>query len=143
MKNVIDTGLVCFKLPFDRGTEEICFNPNDTEFFSRIRRMFDRIGEIYKKAQEEYSKEGLKSVEQLEISENANNEIKKRKRRFNLFIRTKRYTQFGEKYENIFKQHKYECVQNQVVLTNTSAKIIREYTKSNRFTYITGFIPVK
>ena len=47
------------------------------------------------------------------------------------------------KYENIFKQHKYECVQNQVVLTNTSAKIIREYTKSNRFTYITGFIPVK
>ena len=53
MNNVIDTGLVSFKLPFDRGTEEIFFNPNDTDFFSRIRRMFDRIGEIYKKAQEE------------------------------------------------------------------------------------------
>ena len=77
MKNIIDTGLVGFKLPFDRGTEEIFFNPNDTEFFSRVRRMFDRIGEIYKKTQEEYAREGIKTIEQLEISENANNEIKK------------------------------------------------------------------
>ena len=73
----------------------------------------------------------------------ANYEIKKRKRRFNLFIRTKRYTQLGEKYENILKQQQYECVQNQIVLTNTSARIIRENVKSNRFTYLTGFIPVK
>ena len=77
MNNIIDTGLVGCKLPFDRGTEEIFFNPNDTEFFSRVRRMFDRIGEIYKKAQEEYAKESIKTIEQLEISENANNEIKK------------------------------------------------------------------
>lgn len=77
MNKVIDTGLVGFKLPFDRGMEEIFFNPNDTDFFSRVRRMFDKIGEIYKNSQNEYAREGITTIEQLEVSEKANEEIKK------------------------------------------------------------------
>ena len=34
-KKIIDTGLVEFVLPFDRGEEKIYFNPNDVEFFVR------------------------------------------------------------------------------------------------------------
>jgi len=51
----------------------------------------------------------------------ATSQIKKRKKRFGLFVRTKRYTNIGEKYEEQFMQNNFECVQNQIVLTNSSA----------------------
>ena len=63
----------------------------------------------------------------------ANKEIKKRKNRFNLFIKTKKYTQLGEKYEQFCKENQYLCIQNQVVLTNSSAKIIKNSAKTRRF----------
>ena len=50
-KKIIDTGLVEFKLPFDRGTEKIYFNPNDVEFFVRLSDMINSISGLY----DEYS----------------------------------------------------------------------------------------
>lgn len=65
--------------------------------------------------------------------------IKKRQKEFNLFIKTKKYTQLGEKYEQLFMEHRFECVQNQIVLTNSSAKIIKERVSTGRFTILNRF----
>ena len=66
----------------------------------------------------------------------ANKKIQKRNKNFNLFIKTKKYTHSGEQYEKEFLERKYECVQNQVVLTNSSAKIIKETERSGKFTVL-------
>jgi len=71
----------------------------------------------------------------------AYDKIKKRNSDFNLFVRTKRYTKLGETYENIFKENKYECAQNQIVLTNSSAKIIKETVPSGKYTVLSNFCP--
>ena len=55
------------------------------------------------------------------------------------FIKTKKYTQLGEKYEQLFMEHRFECVQNQIVLTNSSAKIIKDKVRSGRFTILNQF----
>lgn len=65
--------------------------------------------------------------------------IKKRQKEFNLFIKTKKYTQLGEKYEQLFMEHRFKCVQNQIVLTNSSAKIIKERVSTGRFTILNRF----
>jgi len=65
-----------------------------------------------------------------------NSKIKKRNKNFALYIKTKKYTHSGEQYEKEFMERKYECVQNQVVLTNSSAKIIREAERSGKFTVL-------
>ena len=72
----------------------------------------------------------------------ANNQIKKRISRYNLYIKTKKYTQLGEKYEQEFKSRNFECVQNQIVLTNSSAKIIKDPARSGRFTILSQFCGV-
>lgn len=66
-------------------------------------------------------------------------QIQKRRKQFNLFIRTKKYTQLGDKYEQEFIKNKFECIQNQIVLTNSSAKIIKETVRSGRFTILSQF----
>ena len=76
----------------------------------------------------------MKSVIDFGISR-----IKKRQKEFNLFIKTKKYTQLGEKYEQLFMEHRFECVQNQIVLTNSSAKIIKERVSTGRFTILNRF----
>ena len=53
---------------------------------------------------------------------------------------TKKYTQTGEKYEQILMEHKLECVQTQVVLTNTSARIIKDKVTSKRFIMLNQFL---
>ena len=63
------------------------------------------------------------------------NQIKKRRQEFSLYIKTKKYTQLGEKYEQEFIRKNFECVQNQIVLTNTSARVIRT-APSGRFTIL-------
>lgn len=68
-------------------------------------------------------------------------QIKKRKTKFALFIRTKRYTQLGEKQERTLSENGFECVQNQVVLTNSTAKVLKEHSKSTKFTVISDFCP--
>lgn len=70
-------------------------------------------------------------------------QIKKRKKRFGLFVRTKRYTNLGEKYETQFLQNGFECVQNQIVLTNSSARVLRESTENVKYTVLTDFLPSK
>ena len=71
-----------------------------------------------------------------EVIAYANYQIHKRKRRYNLFITTKKYTQTGEKQEQDFITRNYECVQNQIVLTNSSAKIIKNTESSGKYTVI-------
>lgn len=66
-------------------------------------------------------------------------QIRKRQKNFNLFIKTKKYTQLGEKYEQLFMDHRFECVQSQIVLTNSSAKIIKDRVRSGKFTILNQF----
>lgn len=74
-KNIIDTGLVEFELPFDRGTEKIYFNPNDVEFFVRLTDMIKTISEMYDNLADEYEKE-KDDFGKLEIIHNLNEKIK-------------------------------------------------------------------
>ena len=69
--------------------------------------------------------------------------IKKRKKKFGLYIRTKRYTSFGEAYDKQFIENGYECVQNQVVLTNSSAKVLKEDVTERKYTVLGDFTPTK
>jgi len=66
-------------------------------------------------------------------------QIKKRQKNFNLYIKTKKYTQLGEKYEQEFLDKKFECVQNQVVLTNSSARIIKQTEHTGKFVILNQF----
>lgn len=68
-------------------------------------------------------------------------QIKKRKKKFGLFVRTKRYTNIGDKQENVFKQNGYECVQNQIVLTNSSMRVLKEKSQSTKYTVLGDFCP--
>ncbi len=70
-------------------------------------------------------------------------QISKRQKNFNLYIRTKKYTQLGERDEKYFMENKFECVQNQIVLTNSSAKIIRENVHTGQFTILSQFCSVR
>lgn len=67
-------------------------------------------------------------------------QIRKRKKRFGLFIKTKNYANDGKIQEELFEQNGFECVQNQIVLTNSSAKILKENMKAHKYTVITDFI---
>lgn len=74
-KNIIDTGLVEFKLPFDRGTEKIYFNPNDIDFFIRLTDMINSISGMYDDLADEYEKTE-DNFEKLEIIRKLNGRIK-------------------------------------------------------------------
>ena len=49
----------------------------------------------------------------------------------------------GESYEEKFKEAKYECVQNQIVLTNSSAKVLKEKIKSPKYIALSDFTPTR
>jgi hypothetical protein len=49
----------------------------------------------------------------------------------------------GDKQENLFMQNKFNCVQNQFVLTNSSAKILEETSNTGKFTVLGEFCPTK
>lgn len=74
-KNIINTGLIEFELPFDRGTEKIYFNPNDIEFFIRITDMINSISGMYDDLADEYEKTE-DNFEKLEIIRKLNSKIK-------------------------------------------------------------------
>ena len=74
-KNIIDTGLVEFELPFDRGTEKIYFNPNDVEFYIRLTDMINSISGMYDDLSDEYEKTE-DNFEKLEIIRRLNGKIK-------------------------------------------------------------------
>lgn len=71
----------------------------------------------------------------------ASSQIKKRKQRFGLFVKTKRYMNSGENYEQKFIQNGFECVQNQIVLTNSSARVLKDTSKSGKYTVLSDFCP--
>jgi hypothetical protein len=71
----------------------------------------------------------------------SSDQIKKRKKKFGLFVKSKRYLNIGEKYEEQFKQNGYECVQNQIVLTNSSAKVLRASSNNPKFVGLGNFCP--
>ena len=73
------------------------------------------------------------------IIEFAKYKIQKRKKNAKIFIKSKRYTQNGEQFEQEFLNNKYECVRNQVVLTNSSAKIIKNTEGAKKFTVLNQF----
>jgi hypothetical protein len=73
--DVIDTGLVEFVLPFDRGEEKIYFNPNDVEFFIRLTEMINSISGMYDDLAVEYEKTE-DNFEKLEIIRKLNGKIK-------------------------------------------------------------------
>ena len=73
----------------------------------------------------------------------ATDQIKKRKKRFGLFIKTKRYTNTGEKLEQRFMENGFECVQNQIVLTNSSATILKNNSSTGRYTVLSDLCPSK
>lgn len=63
-------------------------------------------------------------------------QISKRNKQFNIFIKTKKYTQIGATKEQEFLKKKFKCVQNQIVMTNSSAKIIRSQERVGKFTVL-------
>lgn len=71
----------------------------------------------------------------------AYSKISKRKKRFGLFVKTKRYSTLGEKYETQFSKNGFECVQNQIVLTNSSARVLKNECKTGKFTVLSDFCP--
>lgn len=71
----------------------------------------------------------------------ASNKIKKRKNKFGLFVRTRRYNNLGDRLETKFLENGYKCVQNQIVLTNSSARILKEPTKGLKYTVLSDFAP--
>lgn len=70
----------------------------------------------------------------------AYNKIQKSNKEFNLLFKTKKYTQQGENFEKMLSEQKFECVQSQVVLTNSSAKIIKEPVKAGHFVMLNQFL---
>jgi hypothetical protein len=74
-KKIIDTGLVEFILPFDRGEEKIYFNPNDVDFFIRLTDMINNISGMYDDLADEYEK-AEDNFEKLEIIRKLNDKIK-------------------------------------------------------------------
>ena len=74
-KKILDTGLVEFELPFDRGTEKIYFNPNDIDFFIRLTDMIDNISNLYTDMENEYDA-STDVKEKMEILRRLNENIK-------------------------------------------------------------------
>ena len=67
------------------------------------------------------------------------NKVQRRKKDANLYIKTKKYTSLGEKYEKEFMEKGMECVKNQIVLTNSTAKIIKNSERTKKFTVLNQF----
>ncbi|MCQ2754283.1 MAG: hypothetical protein MJ231_04450 [bacterium] len=76
-----------------------------------------------------------------EIISFATAQIKKRKSRFGMYIRSQRYNTFGDKYEDKFITNGFERVQNQIVLTNSSARVLKENVKTGKYTVLSNFCP--
>jgi len=69
------------------------------------------------------------------------NKIKRRNKKFGLFVRTKKYTNLGENYDKTFMEKGFECIQNQNLLTNSSARVLKVEEKTGKFTAIGDFCP--
>ena len=134
-----------FKEPFFRGLtyfEEykyIIQNPQTLEALGFIIiRTFDNENYVVDIIKNDWAKIDINTVLSY-----ATYQIKKRKKRFGLFVRTKRYLASGESFETQMIESGHDCVQNQIVLTNSSAKVLKENIKTGNFTIISDFYPTK
>lgn len=82
---------------------------------------------------------GWENCDVVSVINFAYEQIHKRKKRFGLFLRTKKYTNTGEEIENQAKDAGLEGVQNLFVLTNSSAKVIKEPSVSSKYTVLNNF----
>ncbi|MCQ2739629.1 MAG: hypothetical protein MJ237_05310 [bacterium] len=71
----------------------------------------------------------------------AYDKILKRKKKFTFYVKTNRYTTMGAKYENIFLDANIKCVQNRIVLTNSSARVLKTEEKCGKYTILNDFCP--
>lgn len=76
-----------------------------------------------------------------EILSYAISKIKRRNKKFGLFVRTKKYLNSGEHDDQVFRENGYERVQNQHILTNSSAKVLRVEERTGKYTAIGDFCP--
>ncbi len=67
--------------------------------------------------------------------------IKKRKNKFGVFVRSKRYINLGEGHEKQFVANGFTCVQNQMILTNSSARVLKTPLKNGKYTILSDFCP--
>lgn len=56
----------------------------------------------------------------------ARNEIKKRQSDFSMFIKSKKYVQNSENFEEYLKEKEFKCVQNQMILVKDFYKLIKQ-----------------
>ena len=66
-------------------------------------------------------------------------QVKKRTQKAKLYIKSKKYIQQYEKYEKELIDKNFECVQNKAILTNSSAKIIKNESESVKYTVLSQF----
>ncbi len=84
---------------------------------------------------------GWENLNFNEVLSFATSKIKRRNKKFGLFIRTRKYTNSGDNYDRILQENEYEQVSNQFILTNSSAKVLRTEEKTGKFTAIGEFFP--
>lgn len=58
----------------------------------------------------------------------AKNEIKKRQKNFSLFVKSKKYVQNSETFEEYLKNKDFKCVQTQMILVKDFYKLIKQET---------------
>ncbi|MBR1942285.1 hypothetical protein IJ843_00955 [bacterium] len=56
----------------------------------------------------------------------ARNEIQKRQKEFSMFIKSKKYVQNSENFEEYLKEKDFKCVQNQMILVKDFYKLIKQ-----------------
>jgi len=66
-------------------------------------------------------------------------QIKKRTNKAKLFIKTKKYTQQSEQHEKELTNMNFECTQNKVILTNSSARVIKTDVSEKKYTVLSQF----
>lgn len=76
-----------------------------------------------------------------EVLSFAISKIKRRNKKFGLFVKTKKYTNTGENNDKIYMDNGYECIQTQNVLTNSSARVLKVEERTGKFTAIGDFYP--
>lgn len=80
-------------------------------------------------------------IDFFEILGFAQEKIKNRNKNAQIYVKTKRYINCGSEIENKLLEKGVECVQNQSVLTNSSAKVLENTELSGKFTIVKDFLP--
>lgn len=60
------------------------------------------------------------------------NQISRRKKEFYLFVKSKKYTNTAEQFENYLNEKDFKCVQNQIILVKDFYRVIKETAPSSQ-----------